>query len=143
MRIASFNLENLFSRVRALNLGDWDDGKVILTEYAKVNARLQKDLYSPQDRQAIIASLTKLGLANSDESKWAILRQNRGHLLKRPQGGGIVITATGRADWIGWVELNRQAVNETATRMTARVIKDVNADVLAVIEAEDRVALNM
>jgi endonuclease/exonuclease/phosphatase family metal-dependent hydrolase len=39
------------------------------------------------------------------------------------------------------LELKTEAVDEIATQMTARVIKDVNADILAVVEAEDRIAL--
>ena len=49
--------------------------------------------------------------------------------------------AVGRADWIGWVELTTEPVDELAIRMTARVIDDVGADVLAVAEAEDRPSL--
>ena len=36
----------------------------------------------------------------------------------------------GRSDWIGWFELKRAAVEETAIENTARVISAVNADVL-------------
>jgi endonuclease/exonuclease/phosphatase family metal-dependent hydrolase len=49
--------------------------------------------------------------------------------------------ASGRAAWIGWIEPAREAVNEVGTRMSARVIRDVDADILAVVEAEDRPAL--
>ena len=45
--------------------------------------------------------------------------------------------ADGRGDWIGWLELKKQEVNEIATQLTATVIKAVNADILAVVEAED------
>jgi endonuclease/exonuclease/phosphatase family metal-dependent hydrolase len=49
--------------------------------------------------------------------------------------------ANGRGEWIGWVELKTEAVDEAATRNTARVIDDSAPDVLAVIEAESRPAL--
>lgn len=39
------------------------------------------------------------------------------------------------------MELAKEALNETATRMTAKVIAEVGADVIAVIEAEDRSSL--
>jgi hypothetical protein len=32
-------------------------------------------------------------------------------------------------------------VNEVATQMTAKVIKDINAEILAVVEAKDRISL--
>ena len=37
--------------------------------------------------------------------------------------------AGGREDWVGWLELKTERVNEIATQNTARVIKEVNADV--------------
>jgi endonuclease/exonuclease/phosphatase family metal-dependent hydrolase len=141
MKIASFNVENLFNRAAAMNEDDWEDGKVILAEFAKVTALLQKEEYTDDVKADILASLTKLGLKKSDEAKYAILRQNRGKLIKRPKTGPPEIVAEGRGSWIGWVDLKREAVDVTATRMTARVIQDVNADVLAVVEAEDRIAL--
>jgi endonuclease/exonuclease/phosphatase family metal-dependent hydrolase len=48
---------------------------------------------------------------------------------------------TADGDWIGWLELATEPVDELSTRKTARVIGDVAADVLAVIEAEDRPSL--
>lgn len=51
------------------------------------------------------------------------------------------MVAEGRSAWVGWLELKREAVNEVAIEMTAKVIQDVNADILAVVEAEDRIAL--
>lgn len=141
MRIASFNVENLFERARALNQDTWAEGKVILDEFSKLNKLIQKDTYSETTKKKIIDSLIALGLRNSDESKFVILRQNRGHLLKRPSSGPPQVIAEGREDWIGWLELKKEAVNEIATQMTAKVIKEVNADILAVIEAEDRISL--
>jgi endonuclease/exonuclease/phosphatase family metal-dependent hydrolase len=141
MILASYNVENLFRRARAMNQSTWQDGKTILTEYSRVNSLFQNPVYSAADKSAIVASLDKLGLKKSDESSFAILRQNHGHLLKRPKTGPPQVIATGRDDWVGWVELKTEPVNETATQMTAKVIHDVKADVIAIVEAEDRVAL--
>jgi len=141
MRIASFNVENMFRRAVALNLATWKDGKQILDNYARVNQLLQEPVYTAAIKKSIIDALEKLGLKKSNESAFVILRENHGHLLKRPKTGPMQVIAGGRNDWIGWVELKTEAVEETATRMTAKVIHEVNADVLAVIEAEDRIAL--
>ena len=128
-------------RARALNGKTWADGKNILKACADINLTLGKDVYTQADKTKIITLLKALGLAKSDESKFAILRQNRGHLVKRGKNGKIEIVATGRNDWIGWVELAREEVNETATRNTAQVIRDLKADVLGLVEAESRPAL--
>src|SRR5688572_20870292 len=70
-----------------------------------------------------------------------MLRQNRGDVVKRPKAGPVQIVASGRKDCIGWVELKVEDVNEIATRMTAKVIKELNADVLGIVEAESRPSL--
>lgn len=142
MRIASFNVENLFARARAMDLASWSEGKPILAAYSSLNALLQKPVYTAADKQKILAAIDRLDLNEDDESKFVILRQNRGRLLKRPANGPPEVVADGRGDWIGWLELKTSPVDEIATRMTARVIKDVNADVLAVVEADDRIALS-
>jgi endonuclease/exonuclease/phosphatase family metal-dependent hydrolase len=141
MKIASYNLENLFLRARALNGATFAEGREILKAHADINRILGKDTYTASDKTKIVALLDILGLKKSDESKFAILRQNRGKLVKRPQGGPPQILANGRSDWIGWVDLALVEVNEVATRNTAQVIRDLKADVLGIVEAESRPAL--
>src|SRR5437867_4215268 len=128
MRIASFNVENMFRRAVALNLATWKDGKQILDQYARVNSLLQELVYTAAIKKSIVDALEKLGLKKSSETAFVILRENHGHLLKRPKTGPMQVIAGGRNDCIGWVELKTEAVEETATRTTAKVIHEVNAD---------------
>jgi endonuclease/exonuclease/phosphatase family metal-dependent hydrolase len=142
MKLASYNIENLFLRATAMNGETWGDGKKALASQAELAAILGKPSYTAADKKKIVRLLTDLKLDKSDDGgSFALLRQNRGRLVKRSKAAGLEVVADGRADWIGWVELKREEVNEEATRNTARVIKDLNADVLGVVEAESRPAL--
>ena len=49
MKLASFNLESLFDRAKALNLHTWTQGKTILDSYGSLNKLLAKPTYSPTD----------------------------------------------------------------------------------------------
>lgn len=143
VRLASFNLESLFDRAKALNLKTWAEGKPILEAVARLNEIFAKPVYSPADKTEIVKALTKLGLLKKDDGgKFALLRQNHGKLLKRKASGSAEVVANGRGDWIGWVELKTEEVNEIATRNTAQVVRDVKADVITTIEVDNRVALS-
>src|SRR5919199_3269859 len=102
MRLASYNVENLFERARALNAADWDAGRPVLERQAAINAILGQPTYGDADKARIVELLGELGLATADDgSRFAVLRQNRGHLLTRHVGGQIESVANGRDDWVG------------------------------------------
>jgi hypothetical protein len=153
--VATFNVENLFARPRALDTLDWKVGRPILAAYQKVNVIMGKAAYSDPDRVAMRDLLVKLDVYYRNEHgairrretrdpQWAWLRKNRGNFDRQPVDPtrDVEIVAVGRDDWIGWVELATETVDELSTRMTGRVITDVNADILAVIEVEDRPTLS-
>ncbi len=141
MRLASYNVENLFNRAKVMNLGAWSEGRPVLTAFAALNSLLGEPTYTAARKARMVALMQTLGLARSDRGPFVMLRRNRGELLRRTQGGGIEITASGRDDWIGSLDLVSEPIKHTAVSNTARVISAVSADVLAVVEAEDRTAL--
>ena len=143
MRIASYNVENLFDRPRVLKRESWNQGRAVLAAHARLNDVLQRDPYSDEDKASILASLGELQLLRSDESRFVRLRRIRGSLLRRQRNGETIVVARGRSSWIGWVELITEHVDQLAMRHTAMVIRDVGADVLGVIEAESRSLLAM
>lgn len=57
--------------------------------------------YSPPDQRRVLMLLSTLGLVRSDESHYALLRQNRGALRRRTRGGPAVVVAEVCGDWIG------------------------------------------
>jgi endonuclease/exonuclease/phosphatase family metal-dependent hydrolase len=141
MRLACYNVENLFSRARALNLDSWAEGRKILEKYAELNALFEEATYTDEIKARILDGLKLLGIDKKNDAKFAILRENRGQLAQYSTLKGTRIVANGRADWVGWLELKTELINETATRNTAQVIRDVDADVIGLVECEDRRAL--
>lgn len=141
MRIASYNVENLFNRARVLEQPTWSAGRPALEAYEQICKLLEEPEYTAEIKTGILRLLGRLGLSSGDSARFARLRQNRGRLLKRSRDGRVEIVAGGRGDWIGWVELTTDRVDEQAMLNTARVIHDVAADILGVIEAENRIAL--
>ena len=141
MKIASYNVENLFDRAKAFNEENAEATKAIKLE-AELNSLFEKAAYSPADKARMLELMKELGVLKSDEGKYVLLRKIRGKLIKRPKSGtGHEIVAGGREDWVGWAELKMVHVNETAVMNTGRVLKEVDPHILAVVEAEHRIAL--
>lgn len=143
MRIGSFNVENLFARAKALNEASWAAGRPVLAAQAEITTLLEEPVYTDPMKTRILELLEVLGLQRSDDSQFVRLRKVRGQLLRRPRTGPVQVVAGGRDDWIGWVELKTEQVDELAMRHTAMVIRDINADILGVVEADSRPVLKM
>jgi hypothetical protein len=101
--IPSVRVKNLFIRTRVLKPAS-DEARGIAALCQQLNALLEKAAYTEEDKNEM-QLLFKLGLTNDDDGRYAVLRQEQGRLLRRPQAGAIEIIASGRTSWTGGIEL--------------------------------------
>ena len=141
MKIAAFNVENLFDRAKAFNEENEGEAQRVIEAVGDLNGLFEKEVYSDADKEEMLRLVNELEFNRFNEGPLALVRKIRGSIFRRPRAGGIEVVATGRGTWIGWAELKTAPVDEIAVMNTGRVIRDVDADILAVVEAENRVAL--
>src|SRR5690606_36097724 len=113
MKIAAFNVENLFERAKAFNETTSVSEKII-SGVAELNNMFEKDEYTTDDLKRMKHLFKILKLEKSDHGEFVILRKIRGKIVSRPRNRPMEINARGRKDWIGWVELKTAHVNELA-----------------------------
>ncbi len=146
MKIAAYNVENLFDRAKAFNADDPTAHRQVLDDFAELNKLFELEDYTGPVKDRMLVLIERLGMLHRDQGRsdtFTQIRKIRGQLIKRPRKASLPrqIVANGREDWVGWCELKTESVDETAMLMTAKVIAEVGADVLAVVEAESRPVL--
>lgn len=142
LRIATFNMENLFRRPRVMHVENWDEGRRGLEDIARLNELLSHETYSADDKRDIAEILTAHGLAERNPRNVLFrINQVRGRLYVTHQDGTLEVTARGRGHWVGWVVLATDELAWDVVRNTGRVVDAVRPDILLCVEVEDRPAL--
>jgi hypothetical protein len=98
VKIASFNVENLFARPKAFGSADFTVAAPILDAYHRVNLLMRKPAYSAADKAEMRDLLVTLDIyavnaagairrRNTQSPRWAWLRKNRAHVREDDQTG--------------------------------------------------------
>ena len=116
VRIGAFNCENLFERPAVLA---GSDTKTKLECVAALQTELSKSTFNSNAIDQILEQLE--GVVE--------LNQVRGNY--RAQGAG-------RDTWLGWPEFVQTRIEDAAVANTARVISDIDCDILCTPEVENR-----
>ena len=126
LRLATFNVENLFDRPKLLNMHDQAKGDAGLADLRDLQTELGRAQY---DKPKILKLYKSL-------KPYVDVVEIRGKKLFDQSHTKVV--ANGVSEWDGWLTLKRDDIWPEARANTARVIADVNADAQCIVEADSR-----
>lgn len=139
MKIATFNIQNLFHRNKGLVtlpmnhcVHNWVD---------ELDSLMKKHHKENRDFDRIRELSFLLGFEKVDHSRYAVLRKRNGRLYFQERGFSDEMKASNLTNWNGWVALQSIPLHETAIVNKARMIADADADILLLREVEDRASL--
>jgi endonuclease/exonuclease/phosphatase family metal-dependent hydrolase len=133
IKLAAFNIQNLFSRPKAMNLANENAGTQKLFAIAGLQDELDNEVY---DKPRIAA------LAKSAHGYFEI-NKTRGPnpLTYSRETGEYKVNVNGRRQWEGFIELTRDGFSFESINNTGAFLRQLGADILGLCEVEDRWAL--
>jgi len=114
IRIAAYNVENLFDRARVLNFANNSEGDKWLVKIQDLQNELARAKYDKPKILTLYRALKSYVQIIEVREK---LFSRRGFAIKG-------IKANGRADWEGWIEFKREGFKDAATANTARILRE-------------------
>jgi endonuclease/exonuclease/phosphatase family metal-dependent hydrolase len=143
LRIATFNVENLFTRPRAMKDGMGQAGQDAIDHDAELNRIVGKPVYVAADKARLLEldQIYDFSALSPPSNALVELNKIRGQLYSRSQAGVVTVVANGRGDWTGWFFLRPDDVTWEATFNTGRVMAEVDAHIQICVEVENRPTL--
>ncbi len=136
VRVATYNAENLFGRAKIFNFyrNDIIEGKLQIV--GELQDELRKTVY---DKKKIISLYKQV----QDYIKFNVMHSSVGHkiIIYSKKTKKYTVKPSGSKDWFGFIEFKRDIFDDIVQKNITKVIKAVNADILCIIEVENRLVL--
>lgn len=133
-RFATFNVENLFRRAKVMNFFDHSNGNTKLEIIADLQNELERTTYNKPE-------IIRLYRQVKDYIKFNVVRSDVGHRIIYKRRNRYRVVPNGKNEWFGYIEFKRDKFDDQTMKNTGRVIRDINAHVICIIEVEDRQVL--
>lgn len=139
MKIAIFNVQNLFHRDRSLIqktsgkcVSDW------ITEFDSL--LLKEKCLSKRERLKELAFL--LGFDKTYQNPYVVMRKKAGELYLKGMNCSKELKSGELTDWNGWIKVQTLPIDPEATNHKAMVISEIDPDILVLQEVEDKMSLD-
>ncbi len=139
MKIASFNIQNIFHRDTHLVKLYAEGNMEVWTE--EFESLMFKHRPCEKDYTRMRELSVLLGFHKPSYEPYLTMRRKSGQLHIQKGKSSREYKANHLTDWNGWIKLNSIPINDIAIQNKANVINDVNPDILLLQEVEDRASL--
>lgn len=139
MKIATFNIQNLFHRDKLLVKENRLQNNDYRTEEFEKLIRIKHKTSRDYSRMNELAEL--IGINTAPFESYLSMKNIDGEIVVSSNIKGQTKKASYETNWEGWIKLKTAPINEKALLHKTKVIIDTNPDVLLLQEVEDRSSL--
>lgn len=139
MKIATYNIQNLFHRDKELIKKNRLDKQHYWNE--ELEALFTKETKTEKDYARMRELAVLLGFNKAPFEPYVSIKNLDGNLIVDTSPSTMDIRASETSDWNGWIKLATSPIANNAILNKAKVINDINPDILFLQEVECRTSL--